>query len=50
MASLYEKRYDGREFNQVRPIKAKVGIVPSADGSASFETGGTKANRGCKRS
>jgi len=43
MASLYEKRFDGREFTEVRPMKAKVGIVPSADGSASFETGGTKA-------
>jgi len=41
--SLYEKRFDGREFTEVRPMKAKVGVVPSADGSASFETGGTKA-------
>jgi len=41
--SLYEKRFDGRTVNQVRPMIAKVGIVPSADGSASFETGGTKA-------
>lgn len=41
--SLYDKRFDGRKFNEVRPMKAKVGIVPSADGSASFETGGTKA-------
>ena len=41
--SLYEKRSDGRKFDEVRPVKAEVGIVPSADGSASFETGGTKA-------
>ncbi len=41
--SLYEKRFDGRKMDEVRPIIAKVGIVPSADGSASFETGGTKA-------
>jgi exosome complex component RRP41 len=41
--SLYTKRSDGRKFDEVRPIKAKVGVVPSADGSASFETGGTKA-------
>ncbi|MCR4285001.1 MAG: exosome complex exonuclease Rrp41 [archaeon] len=41
--SLYLKRNDGRKFDEVRPITAKVGIVPSADGSASFETGGTKA-------
>jgi len=41
--SLYTKRSDGRKMDEVRPMKAKVGIVPSADGSASFETGGTKA-------
>ena len=41
--SLYEKRSDGRKFDEVRPVKAKVGIVPSADGSAMFETGGTRA-------
>ena len=40
---LYTKRFDGREFTEVRPMVAKVGVVPSADGSASFETGGTKA-------
>lgn len=41
--SLYTKRGDGRKFDEVRPIKAKVGVVPSADGSAMFETGGTRA-------
>lgn len=41
--SLYTERFDGREFNEVRPMKAKVGVVPSADGSAMFETGGTRA-------
>jgi exosome complex component RRP41 len=41
--SLYKKRNDGRKFDEIRAIKAKVGIVPSADGSASFDTGGTKA-------
>ena len=41
--SKYAKRTDGRKFDQLRQIKAKVGIVPSADGSATFETGGTKA-------
>ena len=41
--SLYVKRVDGRKVDEVRPVIAKVGIVPSADGSASFETGGTKA-------
>ena len=41
--SLYTKRFDGRAFDECRPMKAEVGIVPSADGSASFETGNTKA-------
>ncbi|MAH46691.1 exosome complex exonuclease Rrp41 [Candidatus Pacearchaeota archaeon] len=41
--SLYAKRNDGRKFDEIRPMKAKVGIVPSADGSAMFETGDTKA-------
>ena len=41
--SLYTKRFDGRKFDEVRAIKAKVGIIPSADGSAMFETGGTRA-------
>jgi exosome complex component RRP41 len=41
--SIYTKRNDGREMNEVRPMTAKVGIVPSADGSAQFETGKTKA-------
>ena len=42
-SSLYTKRFDGRKVDEVRSMIAKVGIVPSADGSASFETGGTKA-------
>jgi exosome complex component RRP41 len=41
--SSYKKRTDGRKFDEVRPIKAKVGVVPSADGSAIFESGNTKA-------
>jgi exosome complex component RRP41 len=41
--SLYEKRADGRAFDEIREIKTKVGIVPSADGSAMFETGDTRA-------
>ena len=40
---LYTKRSDGRDFTDVREMKAEVGIIPSADGSASFETGNTKA-------
>jgi exosome complex component RRP41 len=43
VTSLYKKRSDGRKFDEVRPLKAKVGIVPSADGSAMFESGNTKA-------
>ena len=34
--SLYKKRNDGRKMDEVRPMTAKVGIVPSADGSATF--------------
>ena len=41
--SLYVKRSDGRNVEEMRAIKAKVGIVPSANGSAIFETGSTKA-------
>ena len=41
--SVYTKRADGRKFDELRPIKAKVGIVPSADGSAMFESGSTRA-------
>ena len=41
--SKYTKRFDGRKLDEIRPMKAKVGVVPSADGSAMFETGGTKA-------
>jgi exosome complex component RRP41 len=37
------KRHDGRAFNQLRPIKAKVGVVPNADGSAMFAFGDTVA-------
>jgi exosome complex component RRP41 len=41
--SLYTKRDDGRGFMDVRKMKAEVGVVSSADGSASFDTGSTKA-------
>ncbi|MCA9478369.1 MAG: exosome complex exonuclease Rrp41 [Nanoarchaeota archaeon] len=39
----YDKRYDGREFDEVRPITAKAGVVKNADGSAYFRIGGTWA-------
>jgi exosome complex component RRP41 len=39
----YNKRLDGRKFDELRPIKAKVGIIPNADGSALFAFGETVA-------
>jgi len=41
MAEL--KRPDGRKINEMRPISAKVGIVPNAQGSAMFKAGDTIA-------
>ena len=41
--SKYTKRTDGRKMDEMRAIRAQVGVVASADGSAVFETGGTKA-------
>ncbi len=37
------KRPDGRKIDEMRPIKAKVGIIPNADGSAMFAFGDTVA-------
>ena len=37
------KREDGRKFNELRKMKAKVGVVPNADGSALFSFGDTIA-------
>jgi exosome complex component RRP41 len=37
------KRPDGRKLDETRPIKAKVGIIPNADGSAMFSFGDTVA-------
>jgi len=39
----YTKRIDGRKFDEMRPIEAKVGVIPRADGSAFFSFGETKA-------
>lgn len=39
----YTKRPDGRKFDELRPIKAEVGIIPNADGSALFAFGDTVA-------
>jgi exosome complex component RRP41 len=37
------KRTDGRKLDETREMKAKVGIVPNADGSAMFSFGDTIA-------
>ena len=37
------KRPDGRKIDEIRPMKAKVGIIPNADGSAMFSFGDTVA-------
>ncbi|MDP2906867.1 MAG: exosome complex exonuclease Rrp41 [Nanoarchaeota archaeon] len=39
----YEKRSDGRKFDELRPMEAKVGVIPRADGSAMFKMGKTIA-------
>ena len=39
----YDKRFDGRKFEEMRPIEAKVGVVKNAIGSASFRIGKTWA-------
>lgn len=37
------KRDDGRKFDELRKMNAKVGVVPNADGSAMFSFGDTIA-------
>ncbi len=39
----YTKRFDGRKFDEVRPIKAEVGVVKNALGSARFTIGKSTA-------
>lgn len=39
----YKKRYDGRDFKDLRPIEAKAGVIKRADGSAYFKIGNTVA-------
>jgi len=39
----YTKRSDGRKMDELRPIKAEVGIIPNAVGSALFASGKTVA-------
>jgi len=40
---MENKRCDGRKPDELRPIQAKVGVVPRADGSAMFQIGNTMA-------
>jgi len=39
----YKERFDKRGWEECRPMTAKVGIIPEADGSAMFQVGNTKA-------
>lgn len=39
----YTKRHDGRKPTETRPIIAKAGIIPKADGSGYFKIGNTEA-------
>tara|TARA_Y100000310_G_scaffold221748_1_gene223362 strand:+ start:11086 stop:11802 length:717 start_codon:yes stop_codon:yes gene_type:complete len=39
----YTERFDGRKMDEARPMVAKVGVVPNADGSAMFSFGKTIA-------
>src|SRR3989338_10435142 len=40
---VYKRRLDGRKDDELRPMEAKVGVVPNAVGSASFRVGKTWA-------
>jgi len=39
----YTERLDGRKIDELRPMEAKAGIIPNADGSALFKIGRTTA-------
>ena len=39
----YKKRFDGRDWHQLRPIEAKANVIKNADGSAYFRIGRTTA-------
>ena len=39
----YTKRADGRALDELRPMEAKAGIIPNADGSGYFKIGNTVA-------
>ena len=40
---LYTKRLDGRKADELRPVRAEIGVIPNADGSALFAHGDTLA-------
>ena len=42
----YTKRSDGRKMDELRPIRAEVGIIPNANGSALWASGGKKGEDG----
>lgn len=42
----YTERPDGRKMDELRPLIAKVGVVPNAEGSAIFGFGGSKGEKG----
>lgn len=39
----YEQRFDGRKFDEIRPISAKAGVIKRATGSGWFKIGNTEA-------
>ena len=41
------KRLDGRDFDEMREIKIKAGVLERADGSAYVEWGGNKILAAC---
>ena len=40
---VYKERLDKRDWEETRPVEAKVGIIPNAHGSAMFKIGKTWA-------
>lgn len=40
---VYKERLDGRKDDELRPMEAKAGVIPNADGSATFKIGKTWA-------
>ena len=39
----YKKRFDGRDFTELRKMSAQAGVIKQADGSAYFQAGKTAA-------